>query len=55
LKWGNVQFNRDVSRYFGCDIAKKLYEVLQDGEKKTFLDILESLECEGKNEEQNKK
>ena len=37
---------RDVYRAFGSD-AKKLIEILNDGGVTTFLDTLESLECQG--------
>jgi hypothetical protein len=38
---------KDISLYFGREVAEGLCKVLADGRKRVFLDTLESLVCEG--------
>lgn len=46
---------RDISQYFGREVADGLCKVLAEGRKEVFLDTLESLICKGETAENRKK
>jgi len=46
---------KDVSRYFGYEIAEGLYKVLQHGDTQAFIDTLESLIWEAETKEKREK
>ncbi|MFP4042798.1 MAG: ISLre2 family transposase [Bacteroidales bacterium] len=46
---------KDISTTFGKEVADNMYHILQRGDKKTFLDTLESLICEGETAELRRK
>jgi len=55
IQLDRYHIKRDISSYFDKEVADCLYKELAKGNKKVFLDTLESLICEGKTPENRRK